>query len=304
MDFMMNKTLKTRMTVGEGVIDSPLNSLAGQKISSSFKKISRNGFSLAEAMIVVLIGAIALGMSAPMISRQLKNESLTNTQMQILQRQIDRLKENQGTVPAGAIMFFNLTECPGGWTEIKNLGGYYPRIATFDDSGELIDTINSTKEQMVHRHKHISPILDTYNYSVTVNSFRYGPFRNNVSSDVSGDGDYEKISGLGTVSSGLLQGHQVDADSDNWYLFTSDGENRYETLKANSSDFVKVLTCPNKDENGICKKGNNSFKYKVTSGSNKGVAISNVKRLENMPLVGGENRPNSVIWLACQKNND
>ena len=95
-----------------GAIGSSLNSPVGQKISSSFGKISRNGFSLAEAMIVVLIGAIALGMSAPMISRQLKNETLSNTQMQILQRQIDRLKENQAGVEDGAVMFYATDSCP------------------------------------------------------------------------------------------------------------------------------------------------------------------------------------------------
>ncbi len=89
-------------------------------------------------MIVILIGTIALGMSAPMISRQLKNETLTNTQMQVIQRQIDALKSRTAETPEGAVMFFLLRSCPDGWYpindyvsggDISGLNGYFPRFA-------------------------------------------------------------------------------------------------------------------------------------------------------------------------------
>lgn len=133
---MNNKKVKNRMAVGEGVIDCSLNSPAGQKIGSSFRKISRNGFSLAEAMIVVLIGAIALGMSAPMISRQLRNETLTNTQMQIIQRQIDELRTNRTNAPSGAIMFFE-QRCPDRWTDMS--GEYAGRYIRIDGEYDVCD---------------------------------------------------------------------------------------------------------------------------------------------------------------------
>ena len=133
---MNNKKVKNRTTVGGGVIDCSLNSPAGQKISSSFRKISRNGFSLAEAMIVILIGAIALGMSAPMISRQLRNETLTNTQMQIIQRQIDDLRANRTNAPSGAIMFFE-QRCPNNWTDMS--GEYAGRYIRIDGEYDVCD---------------------------------------------------------------------------------------------------------------------------------------------------------------------
>jgi len=75
-------------------------------------------------MIALLIGTIILGFSAPIISRQLKNEAFTNTQMQILQRRIAQ------AVPAGAVMFFNLDTCPDGWDPINNeWNGRFPRFA-------------------------------------------------------------------------------------------------------------------------------------------------------------------------------
>ena len=40
--------------------------------------------------------------------------------MQILQRQIDVLKANQGGVPVGAVMFFDLPRCPTGWDFVGN----------------------------------------------------------------------------------------------------------------------------------------------------------------------------------------
>ncbi len=132
-----NKTVKIRITLGGGgAIDSLINSPAGQKISSSFSKTSRNGFSLAEAMIVILIGTIALGMSAPMISRQLRNETLTNTQMQVIQRQIDDLRTNRTSAPTGAIMFFE-QRCPDRWADLS--GEYAGRYIRIDGEYDICD---------------------------------------------------------------------------------------------------------------------------------------------------------------------
>ena len=87
-------------------------------------------------MIVVLIGAIALGMSAPMISRQLRNETLTNTQMQIIQRQIDDLRANRTNAPSGAIMFFE-QRCPNNWTDMS--GEYAGRYIRIDGEYDVCD---------------------------------------------------------------------------------------------------------------------------------------------------------------------
>jgi len=76
-------------------------------------------FSLAEAMIVLLIGTIALGMSAPMISRQLKNETMNNVQFQVLNKKYEELKKVKSDIPSGAVMYFDLDDCPDGWDELS-----------------------------------------------------------------------------------------------------------------------------------------------------------------------------------------
>lgn len=267
--------LKIRMTVGGEAIGSSLNSPVGQKISSSFGKISRNGFSLAEAMIVVLIGAIALGMSAPMISRQLKNETLTNTQMQILQRQIDRLKENQSGVEDGAVMFYATDSCPENWAKITGFGGYYLRI---QNAGE---TIGSIKEQMVHRHKHVSPIVH-YDSANVGNVFRYGPFKSSYA-NIFGDGTYDTKP---TTFPPLSTGNYSDSTTGS-IAYTSDGMNRKETLMRKNKYFYDVTVCPNRDVGDeICNPTDNNF---------------DIPYLSDMPLVGNENRPNSLVLTACVK---
>ena len=269
-------------------------------------------------MIVILIATIALGMSAPMISRQLKNETLTNIQAQILQRQIDELKSRSSNIPVGAVMFFNLSRCPVGWDPVLpksddsaisitenldyKLRGYYPRIAAPGDAD-----IGYTKNEMVHKHKHVSPFSWTYNDISAANSFRYGPFRNNATkaSLIVGDGEYEAISASSNIASEMIiTGVLANGDSDNWYLYTSDGMNRYETMRTNGGQgYSQILTCPNKDEDGICEGTDGKITFSYNPSSSKTTTIYNLPVLDNMPLVGDENRPNSFVLLACQRNN-
>ena len=75
----------------------------------------QTAFSIAEALIALLIGSLILGMSAPLITKQIKNQTLTDTQLQILQRQIDALRTNQAGIPAGTVVFYDGTSCPEGW---------------------------------------------------------------------------------------------------------------------------------------------------------------------------------------------
>ena len=53
----------------------------------------RRAFSVAEAMIALLIGTIILGFSAPMITKQLKHNDFTSIQTQILNKKIENVDD-------------------------------------------------------------------------------------------------------------------------------------------------------------------------------------------------------------------
>lgn len=81
----------------------------------------KKAFSVAEAMIALLLGSLALGMAAPMITKQMKHEDLAYAQYETLKRTI---------VPSGAIMFFDRANCPDGWTPLDNkYNGRYFKVA-------------------------------------------------------------------------------------------------------------------------------------------------------------------------------
>ena len=239
-------------------------------------------------------------------------------------------------VPVGAVMFFNLSTCPDGWMPLvdnngNTLDGYYPRIA-----GERSPELGKTKEQMVHRHKHVSPKLTgslSGNPFVPITDFRYGPYTPNSFNPVGGiqiygDGEYEKdthfrnIYGVVMPNGGILQGsshsHPVTDNMsysihniNRWFAYTSDGMNNIETHYSQKPDRlvnnnyeVKIPVCPNREENEtICKKDVGapySFNRYNEDGSTVTVK-GTTPYLKDMPLVGNENRPNSIVLLACQR---
>ncbi len=132
---------KMQAAVGGGAIGSSINSPSRQKNSLKLKNNHRNkrkAFSVAEAMIALLIGSVALGMAAPMITKQIKQNNFTDTQFSVLRRQIEELNERITETPDGAVMFFLLSRCPDGWHPINDyvsggaasgLNGYFPRFA-------------------------------------------------------------------------------------------------------------------------------------------------------------------------------
>ena len=101
-------------------------------------------FSVAEAMISLLIGSLILGYSAPMIAKQIKHNNMSDVQVQVLNRKIEELRRTQANVPSGAVMFFNLPTCPDGWSDISsNWNGRFPRFAGSYTSLEY-DTTSKT----------------------------------------------------------------------------------------------------------------------------------------------------------------
>ncbi len=61
-----------------------------------------NAFSVAEAMIALLIGSLVLGFSAPMISKQLQHNNFTSIQTQILNKKIENV-DDKSDANAGKI---------------------------------------------------------------------------------------------------------------------------------------------------------------------------------------------------------
>lgn len=287
------------------------------EIKNNYKSKSK-AFSVAEAMIALLIGSLALGMAAPMITKQIKTQNFTDAQFVALQRQIEELRESQG-VPTGAIMFFDLHRCPDGWDFVGDeYIGDYPRIVGEGDDNEVGDQL----EQMVHRHKHVSPIMQVpKNEGAFSNLFRYGPFKTKYkySSNITGDTDGEfsypefniyyknntkKYNENADGAAQLLTGISASGDNNNWYIFTSDGMNRTEIIRGYNNNFYNILTCPNRDEgDSVCKKENNKIKYTSEAKYEMEMTFKN-EHYDYMPLVGNENRPNSVKWLACKKGNN
>ena len=129
------------MTAGARAIDCLINSSEGQKISIRLKRFvkkcnvqivaiqrqmlsSAKAFSVAEAMIAVLIASIVLGMSAPMISRQLKRNNMNDVQFQVLNKKIQDLqaevRANNNVFPSGFLMM-TFGSCPTtGWSDVSS----------------------------------------------------------------------------------------------------------------------------------------------------------------------------------------
>lgn len=121
----------------------------------------KKAFSVAEAMIALLIGSIALGMAAPMITKQIKQNNFNDTQMSITQTQIAELRQeinvlnetiseltneqskNNG-VPSGLIAFFDTKTCPDGWSVVNS--GYNGRFPRFAGKYTIFSYNSSTKK--------------------------------------------------------------------------------------------------------------------------------------------------------------
>ena len=85
--------VKMQAAVEEGAIGSSINSPLCQKISLKSKNNYRNSkkaFSVAEATIALLIGSVALGMAAPMITKQIKYNNMSEVQTRVLNQRIEK----------------------------------------------------------------------------------------------------------------------------------------------------------------------------------------------------------------------
>ena len=121
-------------------------------------QLNKRAFSIAEAMIALLIGTIVLGFSAPLISRQIKQSNLNDIQVQILLRRIERLEQQtNNSLPEGSIIFLDSNTyngCPPNWTMINQEGRFF-KITTqtenigYSEEANLPDHIHAIGEYTV-----------------------------------------------------------------------------------------------------------------------------------------------------------
>ena len=92
----------------------------GNSLNSPKIQLSKKAFSVAEALVTLLIGSLILGASAPMISKQIKHNNTSDIQAQILSREIDNLRN---IIPQGVIVMWSGTTIPAGWALCDGTNG-------------------------------------------------------------------------------------------------------------------------------------------------------------------------------------
>lgn len=113
------------------------------------KKVKRKkkAFSIAEAMVVLLITSLALAAASPLISKSLKSDGMDNLKWKELEEKINQLENNLteknteltekieelkeeldafSAIPSGSIVYFDLDSCPSGWTALTSK---YPKAS-------------------------------------------------------------------------------------------------------------------------------------------------------------------------------
>ena len=102
---------------------------------------AKKAFSVAEAMIALLIGSVALATAAPIISKQVKFNNTSDTQIRVL---LERIEELENRIePEGMVAFFNLERCPSEWTSVPN--DWANHFLMIKSTADTTRTIGSTE---------------------------------------------------------------------------------------------------------------------------------------------------------------
>ena len=165
---MKNKMVKN---LNGGAFNSCLKLPLFQKLDNvqffvpqkSFKNNSIKAFSVAEAMIAMLIGSLILGCAAPMISKQMKVNNASDVQFSLIMRRLEAIEKGDNVIPKGTVAFFSNNvvaksiddPCPRGWSLAPvSWNGRFLKVA---DSAE---SRNELQEQSIQEHWHNLPTLD------------------------------------------------------------------------------------------------------------------------------------------------
>lgn len=84
-----------RFTIGNSIVFPVLqkNDTKSNFFFKNYHKNQRNAFSVAEALIALLIASLILGMSAPMISKQIKHNNFSSVQTSMLNKKIKTVQD-------------------------------------------------------------------------------------------------------------------------------------------------------------------------------------------------------------------
>ncbi len=115
-------------------------------------------FSVAEAMIALLIGSFILGFSAPMISKQLQHNNFTSIQSQIMNKKIENVKDISDA-NAGKI---------SGILDGKDVAGYVDYIKSLEE--RIIDVESVTNNTNIQNI--ISGTNQQKNYDSDISSLK------------------------------------------------------------------------------------------------------------------------------------
>jgi len=153
-------------------------------IKKQYKILS--GFSVAEAFVVLGLGAMVTATVVPVISKQVQYNNLSESQSTVMQLKINEsnkkvkdikvlvnekvkkeikiLKEKEPEVPIGAVMFFDLTACPEGWELLSNK---YPAavnafFSNLSGSGRLLGSVEASVAPNVKGTFHAMDLRGVY----------------------------------------------------------------------------------------------------------------------------------------------
>ena len=260
-------------------------------------------FSVAEAMIALLIGTIVLGFSAPMITKQLKHNDFTSIQAQIMNKKIENVKDISDA-NAEKISQIIGTKTPIDYaahiksleTDINNLQAQIDaKVSTETLTNKITTEIKKLKEELKSKFVPSGAVmffdLDACPSGWTALNSKYPKAANAFIRNQSGSG--RDIGNWQQNAAPNITGGFSTTDEYGYYINANNKKDFY-------GAFQKTTT-----------SSENSHQYQVSGGRADGgskyildASKSNAAygRKDSNNVAASEVRPDNIVLLACRKN--